>query len=220
MLLLVGLGNPGPRYAGNRHNIGFMAVDEIVRRHDFGPWRRRFKSLTAEGRIGGRRVLAIKPETYMNESGRAVGEALRFFKLDPESILVFHDELDLKPGKVRVKQGGGAAGHNGLRSLDAHVGSDYRRVRMGIGHPGHKDRVQPYVLRDFSKAEAPLAEKMVDAVAGEIPRLLNGDDEGFMSRVAFLVAPPRPKPPPPPKPQTPPKAAEGGTREDSAADKD
>ncbi len=203
MLLLVGLGNPGARYARNRHNIGFKAVDEIVRRHGFGPWRRRFQGRLAEGRIGGARILALEPETYMNESGRAVGEALRFFKLDPEAVLVFHDDLDLRPGKVKVKRGGGHAGHNGLRSLDAHIGRDYRRVRLGIGHPGHKDQVHPYVLRDFPKAEEPLVAKVVDAVAGEIGRLIADDDGGFMSRVAHLTAPPRPKPPPKPGPPKP-----------------
>jgi PTH1 family peptidyl-tRNA hydrolase len=196
MLLLVGLGNPGPRYTCNRHNIGYMAVDEIVRRHGFGPWRRRFQGQCADGRIDALKVLALKPETYMNESGRSVGEAMRFYKLEPEAVLVFHDDLDLRPGKVKVKRGGGHAGHNGLRSLDAHIGRDYRRVRLGIGHPGHKDQVHPYVLRDFPKAEEPLVAKVVDAVAGEIGRLIAGDDGAFMSRVAHLTTPPRPKPPP------------------------
>ena len=200
MLLLVGLGNPGPRYAGNRHNIGYMAVDEIVRRHGFGPWRRRFQGQLAEGRLGAFKLLALKPETYMNESGRAVGEALRFYKLEPSAVLVFHDELDLRFGKVKVKQGGGAGGHNGLRSLDAHIGRDYRRVRLGIGHPGHKDLVHPYVLKDFSKDEVKTVEKLIDAVASELPKLIAGDDGAFMSRVAFLMEPPKPKPP---KPETP-----------------
>ncbi len=208
MLLLVGLGNPGSRYARHRHNIGYMVVDEIVRRHGFGPWRRRFQGQTAEGRIGTTRLLAFKPETYMNESGRAVGEALRFYKLEPEAVLVIHDDLDLRPGKVKTKLGGGAGGHNGLRSLDAHIGRDYRRVRLGIGHPGHKDRVEGYVLHDFPKAEEPLVARLIDAVAGELPRLLDGDSEGFMSRVAHLVQPPKPKQPKPkpPKPDPPPGA--------------
>ncbi len=195
MLLLVGLGNPGPRYARNRHNIGYMAVDEIVRRHGFGPWRRRFQGQCAEGRMGTVKALALKPETYMNESGRSVGEAIRFYKLAPEMVLVFHDDLDLRPGKVKVKRGGGHAGHNGLRSLDAHIGRDYVRVRLGIGHPGHKDLVEPYVLKDFPKAEDPLVAKLVEAVAAELPKLIGGDEGAFMSRVAHLMAPPRPKAP-------------------------
>ena len=199
MLLLVGLGNPGPRYAGNRHNIGYMAVDEIVRRHDFGPWRGRFQGHLCEGRMGGLRLLALKPETYMNESGRSVGEALRFFKLMPEALLVFHDDLDLRLGKVKVKQGGGAGGHNGLRSIDAHIGRDYRRVRLGIGHPGHKDLVHPYVLSDFTKDEAKTAAKLLDAVAGELPKLIAGDEGAFMSRIAHLMTPPKPKPAPRPE---------------------
>ncbi len=189
MLLLVGLGNPGPRYAGNRHNIGFMALDEIARRHGFGPWRGRFQGQAAEGRLDGLKLLALKPETYMNESGRAVGEALRFYKLEPAALFVFHDEIDLRFGKVKVKLGGGPGGHNGLRSIDAHVGRDYWRVRLGVGHPGHKDLVHPHVLKDFSKDEAKTVAKLLDAVAGELPKLLAGDEGAFMSRVAFLMAP-------------------------------
>lgn len=195
MLLLVGLGNPGPKYEKNRHNIGFMAVDEIVRRHSFGAWRARFQALTAEGSIGGQKVLAIKPVTYMNESGRAVGEALRFYKLEPSDAIVIYDELDLKPGKIRVRQGGGLAGHNGLRSINAHVGNDFRRVRVGIGHPGDKARVHGHVLGDFAKAELPLVGRIVDAIADAMPVLLAGDDGAFMSKVALLVFPPPPKPP-------------------------
>jgi len=194
MQLLVGLGNPGPRYAGNRHNIGFMAVDEIVRRHGFGPWRGRFQGQVAEGRLKALKLLALKPETFMNESGRAVGEALRFYKLEPSALIVFHDEIDLRFGKVKVKRGGGPGGHNGLRSIDAHVGRDYWRVRLGVGHPGHKDLVHPHVLKDFSKDEAKTVAKLLDAVAGELPKLLAGDDGAFMSRVAFLMAPPKPEP--------------------------
>jgi PTH1 family peptidyl-tRNA hydrolase len=197
MFLIAGLGNPGPRYAGNRHNIGFMAVDEIVRRHGFGPWRGRFQGQVAEGRLDGQKLLALKPETYMNESGRAVGEALRFYKVEPAALFVFHDEIDLRFGKVKVKRGGGPGGHNGLRSIDAHVGQDYWRVRLGVGHPGHKDLVHPHVLKDFSKDEAKTVEKLLDAVAGELPKLIAGDDGAFMSRVAFLMAPPKPKPEPP-----------------------
>jgi PTH1 family peptidyl-tRNA hydrolase len=206
MLLLVGLGNPGPRHARNRHNIGFMALDEIVRRHGFGPWRVRFQGLLAEGRIGDEKLLALKPETYMNESGRSVGEAVRFYKLDLPRVFVFHDEIDLRPGRIRVKRGGGAGGHNGLRSLDSHIGRDYWRVRLGVGHPGDKDLVHGYVLQDFAKAETTWRDKLIDAVAAELPLLLEGDDGAFMSRVAHAVHPPRPKPPKPPEspPDSPP----------------
>lgn len=213
-LLLVGLGNPGPRHAHNRHNIGFMALDEIARRHGFGPWRTRFQAQLAEGRIGSHRVLALKPMTYMNESGRAVGAAVRFYKLDPAQVTVLHDEIDLRPGKVKVKTGGGPGGHNGLRSLDAHIGRDYRRVRLGVGHPGHKDLVEGYVLQDFAKAETARRDKLLEAVAEELPRLLEGDEGAFMSRVAHLVSPPKPKPAAPePGPQgtrAPPPAGEDG----------
>lgn len=195
MHLLVGLGNPGPRYQYNRHNIGFMAVDEIVRRHAFSPWRRRFQGEICEGQIGGRKALAFKPQTFMNDSGRAVGEVVRFYKFAPEEILVLYDELDLMPGKVRVKTGGGAGGHNGIRSLDAHIGKDYRRVRLGIGHPGHKDAVVGYVLKDFAKTDRAWLEKLIAAVADEMPRLLKGDDSGFMSQVGQAVFPPPPRPP-------------------------
>ncbi len=198
MLLLVGLGNPGPKHAQNRHNIGFLAVDEIVRRHGFGPWRARFQGLVSEGRMGTEKVLVLKPETYMNESGRAVGEALRFFKLEPDEVFVFYDEIDLAPAKLRVKLGGGTAGHNGLRSLNAHIGPDFWRIRMGVGHPGRKELVHRHVLSDFSKAEWPAMEKLIDAVAAELPKLLSGDDGGFMSRVAHLTAPPKPKTEPKP----------------------
>ena len=196
MLLLVGLGNPGPKYAQNRHNIGFLAVDEIVRRHGFGPWRARFQGLASEGRMGTQKILVLKPETYMNESGRAAGEALRFYKLEPDEVFVFYDEIDLAPAKLRVKLGGGTAGHNGLRSLSAHIGPDFWRIRMGVGHPGRKELVQRHVLSDFTKAEWPAMEKLIDAVAAELPKLLGGDDSSFMSRVAFLTAPPKPKPDP------------------------
>jgi PTH1 family peptidyl-tRNA hydrolase len=191
MLLLVGLGNPGPRHAAQRHNVGFMAVDLIVRRHGFSGWRKRFQGEVAEGHLGGRRVLALKPMTYMNDSGQSVGEAARFHKLALNDVVVFHDELDLAPGKVRVKTGGGAGGHNGIRDLDAHLGADYRRVRIGIGHPGHKDLVYGYVLQDFSKSEREdWLGRVLDAVATEAPLLAGGhkvDDEKFMSRVAFLT---------------------------------
>ena len=193
MRLLVGLGNPGPRHAGNRHNIGFMAVDEVVRRHSFGPWRARFQGQVAEGRIGQHKILALKPETYMNESGRAVGAALRFYKLDPNEVIVLYDEIDIKPGKIKVKLDGGHAGHNGLRSIDAHIGKGYWRVRLGVGHPGDKDLVHAHVLHDFAKGEQAWLEPLLEAVAEELPRLVDGDDGGFMSRVAHRTAPPKPK---------------------------
>lgn len=200
MLLLVGLGNPGQRYANNRHNIGFMAVDEVVRRHSFGPWRSKFQGQLSEGRIGHEKVLILKPETFMNESGRAVGEAIRFYKLEPEQVIVVYDEIDLVPGKIKVKKGGGAGGHNGLRSMDSHIGQDYWRVRLGVGHPGDKNLVHSHVLGDFSKADTVWRDKLLDAVAAEISLLLAGDSGSFMSRVAQVMNPPRPKPPRPPKP--------------------
>jgi PTH1 family peptidyl-tRNA hydrolase len=216
MLLLVGLGNPGPQYANNRHNIGFMAVDEIVRRHGFSPWRSRFQAQVAEGHIGAHRVLAIKPQTFMNESGRAVGEAVRFYKLESDQVIVIYDEIDLRFGKVKVKTGGGAGGHNGIRSLDAHIGRDYRRVRLGIDRPEHKEQVHGHVLQDFAKAERPGVEKLIDAVVSELPLLLDGDEGSFMSRVAFLTAPPRrPKPKPAPKPEAKPDS-DSATPEDGA----
>ena len=208
MLLLVGLGNPGPKYEKNRHNIGFMAVDEIVRRHSFGAWRARFQALTSEGQLGGHKVLAMKPTTYMNESGRAVGEALRFFRLAPSDVIVIYDELDLVPGKVRVRQGGGLAGHNGLRSIDAHIGNEFRRVRVGIGHPGDKRRVHGHVLSDFAKADQPVMARVVDAIAEAIPILVAGDDGAFMSRVALLVFPP-PEKPARPDDEPPPREGDG-----------
>lgn len=200
MLLLVGLGNPGAKYAHNRHNIGFMAVDEIVRRHDFGPWRSKFDAEIAEGRMGGEKVLAMKPQTYMNESGRAVGKAVQFFKIPIHKIVVIHDELDLAPGKVRMKTGGGHAGHNGLRSIDAHAGNAYRRVRIGIGHPGRKELVTHWVLGDFAKADADWLDPLLDAVAGAAPHLAQGEDSRFQSEVARNAAPPTPDKPAPDKP--------------------
>lgn len=197
MLLVVGLGNPGPGHARNRHNIGFMAVDEIARCHGFGPLRARFDGLIGEGKIAGLRVLALKPLTYMNESGRSVSQAMRYFKLEPNQVAVIHDELDLAAGKVKVKIGGGAAGHNGLRSIDAHIGQDYRRVRLGIGHPGVRELVHGYVLQDFARAEQDGVAKLVDAVAKALPILVAGDDNGFMNRVTVLTRPPRPKKPKP-----------------------
>lgn len=193
MWLIVGLGNPGREYSNNRHNIGFMAVEAIAQRHRFTPWRRRFQGQSAEGNIGSDRVLALMPFTFMNVSGQAVGEALRFFKLAPEQVIALHDDLDLPPGKVRVKQGGGHGGHNGLRSLDAHIGKNYWRVRLGIGHPGDKALVHDYVLHDFAKTDKIWLDPLLDTVAAECPLILEGAAEKFMSRLALAVpAPPRP----------------------------
>ncbi len=194
MLLVVGLGNPGPRYAGNRHNIGFMALDAVMRRHGFGPARTKFHGEIAEGRLAGRRVLALKPMTYMNDSGRAVLAAASFYRIAPPDILVLHDELDLAAGKIRVKRGGGHGGHNGLRSIHAHVGPDYRRLRFGIGHPGHREAVSPHVLKDFAKVDTEWRDKLLDAVAEHFPLLAAGDDSGFMNKIALVMAPPRRRP--------------------------
>ena len=197
MLLLVGLGNPGPKYERNRHNIGFMAVDEIVRRHSFAAWRGRFQALTAEGHFGGEKVMTMKPTTFMNESGRAVGEAARFFKLAPEDVVVLHDELDLAFGKVRIKQGGGHAGHNGLRSIDAHLGNNYARIRLGIGHPGDKAHVHGHVLSDFAKAEEADLSTLIDAIGDAAPMLANPEQHNaFMTKVALAIKPPPEKKPP------------------------
>jgi peptidyl-tRNA hydrolase, PTH1 family len=192
MLLFVGLGNPGQKYENNRHNIGFMAVDNIVHRHNFSPWRSRFQGKTSEGRVGTEKVLILKPETFMNESGRAVGEAIRFFKIAPEDVFVFYDELDLAPGKLRIKKAGGSGGHNGIKSIDAHIGKEYWRLRMGIGHPG-KERVTGHVLGDFSKADQDWLSKEIDAISQHIDLLVKGDTPGFMSKVAQEVAPLKPK---------------------------
>ena len=191
MRMVVGLGNPGPKYRNNRHNIGFMAADEIVRRHRLSAPRSKFQGDISEGDIGGERVLVLKPATFMNESGRSVGDAVRFYKLAPEDIIVIYDEIDLAAEKIRVKQGGGHAGHNGLRSIDSHIGKDYWRVRLGVGHPGDKGRVTGHVLRDFSKADKQWVDKTLDAVADAIPYLLNSDSSAFTSRVALLTQPPK-----------------------------
>jgi peptidyl-tRNA hydrolase, PTH1 family len=191
MRLFVGLGNPGPKYAMNRHNIGYMAVDRIASNHGFAPWRKAFRGQTAEGRLGGDKVLLLKPETFMNLSGESVRAALDFYKLDPADIVVFHDELDLAPGKCRIKQGGGHAGHNGLRSLHAHVGDSYGRVRLGIGHPGHKDRVSGYVLHDFAKADLDWLEDLLSGISDGAPALAAGDAARFQNAVALRTAPPR-----------------------------
>ena len=187
MLVIAGLGNPGARHARNRHNIGFMAVDAIAERGRFGPFRARHQGLAADGLIGGERVMLLEPQTYMNESGRSVGEALRYHKLDLSALVVIHDELDLAPGKVRVKVGGGDAGHNGLRSITAHLGTDYKRVRLGIGHPGDKALVHNYVLSDFAKSEAGWVEAVCRAVAEAAPLLVAGQDASFQNRVHLAI---------------------------------
>ncbi len=191
MQLWVGLGNPGPRHAGNRHNVGFMALDRIAADHGFGPWRRAFKGEVADGRIGPARVLLLKPLTYMNLSGEAVRAALDFHKLAAADITVFHDELDLAPGRLRLKQGGGHAGHNGLRSIHAHVGEAYARVRLGIGHPGVKEAVAGYVLQDFAKADASWLDDLLRGLSEGAPALAAGDGPGFLNAVARRLTPAR-----------------------------
>lgn len=187
MRLFVGLGNPGTKYAGHRHNIGFMVVDEIARRHGFAPWRRRFQGETSEGTFGADRVVLLKPATYMNESGRAAQEAAKFFKLPHDNVIVFHDEIELPPAKLRVKVGGGNAGHNGLRSLTEHIGNDYKRVRMGVGHPGVKEMVPNYVLHDFSKEDRGWVEAMIDAIAANAALLATGQDSTFQNKVHLAM---------------------------------
>ena len=187
MLLIVGLGNPGSGYAGNRHNIGFMAVEAIAKCHGIGPFRRRFQGVSAEGPLGGERVLLLLPGTFMNDSGRAVAEAVNFYKLGLPDIVVVHDEIDLEPGKVRVKTGGGSAGHNGLRSISSHVGNDYRRVRIGVGHPGVKDMVQAYVLSDFAKSERDWVEALCGLVADNAGLLAKGEDASFQNKVHLAM---------------------------------
>jgi PTH1 family peptidyl-tRNA hydrolase len=187
MRLVVGLGNPGTEHVGNRHNIGFMVVQEIARRHGFPPWRRRFQGVATEGAVGSERLLLLLPGTYMNESGRAVGEAAHFYKLGLDDIVVVHDEVDLPAGKVRVKAGGGVAGHNGLRSITAHVGNDYRRVRVGIGHPGDKELMLRHVLGDFAKAERPWVEALCGVIADNVALLAKGDDATFQNKVHLAM---------------------------------
>lgn len=210
MLLFAGLGNPGTQYQNNRHNVGFMAADAIARRHSFSPWTKKFKGLIAEGNIAGEKIILIKPQTFMNLSGQSVGEALRFYKLAPSALTVLYDELDLVAGKVRVKVGGGAGGHNGIRSLDQHVGKDYRRVRIGIGHPGVKEMVHGHVLGDFAKADKDWLEPLLDTIADSAGLLAKGDDSGFMNKVTVglrdLLQPTSADDTPPqkaPKPQAP-----------------
>ena len=195
MRLVVGLGNPEPRYAFNRHNIGFLAVDRLVRRHEFAPFRAKFAGKIAEGRVAGERVLALKPMTFMNLSGESVGACAQFLKIAPAEIAVIHDEIDLPPGKLRVKLGGGSAGHNGLRSIDAAIGPDYWRVRVGVGHPGIKELVQPYVLQDFDAEDRLWVAPLLDAIAEALPLLVQDNAQGFMTKVALILKPPPPKPP-------------------------
>ncbi|WP_319545208.1 aminoacyl-tRNA hydrolase [Ruegeria conchae] len=191
MKLFVGLGNPGQKYARNRHNIGFMALERIAEDHGFGPWKSKFQAEIAEGRLGGQKVLLVKPQTFMNRSGQSVGEAMRFYKLDSTDVTVFHDELDLAPGKVRVKAGGGHAGHNGLRSIHEHISPAYDRVRLGIGHPGRKEMVSPYVLSDFAKADADWLDSVLRGVSDGAHYLADDESGKFMNAVALRTAPPR-----------------------------
>ena len=220
MQIFAGLGNPGPKYAGNRHNIGFMALDRIAEEHGFSPWKARFQGEVAEGRLGSEKVILLKPTTFMNLSGQSVGEAMRFYKLEPEDVTVFHDELDLAPGKLKVKTGGGHAGHNGLRSMHAHIGENYRRVRLGIGHPGRKDLVSHYVLHDFAKADQDWLDDLMRGIAEGAPELAEGRNDKFLNAVALRTAPARsskteakpkpadtaPEPKPAPEPEADPEA--------------
>lgn len=191
MKLIVGLGNPGAKYARNRHNIGFMAVDRIADDHGFGPWKSKFQGRISEGRLGREKILLLKPETFMNRSGQSVGEAMRFYKIGVEDVIVIHDELDLVPGKARVKQGGGHAGHNGLRSLHGHITDAYMRVRLGIGHPGRKEAVPGYVLHDFARVDADWLDDLLRGISDGAPHLGDGDGGRFMNAVALRTAPPR-----------------------------
>ncbi len=200
MKLFVGLGNPGAKYAANRHNIGFMALDRIAADHGFGSWQKKFQGEICQGMLGGAKVALLKPMTFMNLSGQAVGEAMRFYQLEPADLMVFHDELDLAPGKLRLKQGGGHAGHNGLRSLHAHVGPEYARVRLGIGHPDHKDKVAPYVLSDFAKSDQDWLDDLLRGISDGAAALASGDGARFSNAVALRTAPARKSSPPAPKP--------------------
>jgi peptidyl-tRNA hydrolase, PTH1 family len=199
MILLVGLGNPGEKYARQRHNIGFMAVDEIIRRHNFSPERKRFQGLICEGTLNGEKALVLKPQTYMNESGRSVGEAMRFYKLEPSDVVVMHDELDLPAAKVRIKTGGGAAGNNGIRSIVSHIGAEFRRLRIGIGHPGDRARVSSHVLGDFAKADKAWLDPLLNAIAEAAPLLAEGKDSTFANKVHLILNPPQHKKPKPEK---------------------
>ena len=219
MRLFVGLGNPGDKYAGNRHNIGFMALDRIAEDHGFSPWRSKFQGEVSEGKFGSDKVILLKPMTFMNKSGQSVGEAMRFYKLDSTDITVLHDELDLAPGKCRVKAGGGHAGHNGLRSVNQHIGPHYDRVRLGIGHPGHKDAVAGYVLRDFAKADQEWLDDLMRGISDGAEHLARDDGGKFMNAVALRVAPPRSsttKPKPKPAKAPPPQQAEPDPAEEKS----
>ncbi|MEM9813408.1 MAG: aminoacyl-tRNA hydrolase [Pseudomonadota bacterium] len=207
MKLVIGLGNPGAKYARNRHNIGFMAVEAIAAAHGFGPWRDKFQGQLSEGRFGSAKALLLKPTTYMNNSGQSAAAAIRFYKLSLEDVIVFYDELDLQPGKCRVKRGGGTAGHNGIRSLHAHIGPDYLRVRLGIGHPGDKRLVSNHVLGDFAKADQDWLDALLAGIADGAPSLVSGDESGFMNAVALRTAPPRTAPKQPPAAEPPSQAA-------------
>ena len=204
MKLIVGLGNPGDKYAGNRHNVGFMAVDRIAREHRFGPWKKKFQGLAADGEIGAEKVMLLKPQTYMNESGRSVGEAVRFLKVPIGDLIVLYDEIDLAPGKLQAETGGGNAGHNGLRSISAHLENDYVRVRIGVGHPGVKELVAQWVLNDFAKNEREELAELLDAVAKAAPHLAKGDDAKFLNGIALAT-------------QSPKEAAKSEASKDSAA---
>jgi len=187
MLLIVGLGNPGPKYAGNRHNFGFMAADALARGHGFAPWKKKFRGEIAEGSIAGVKTLLLKPQTFYNDAGHAVGEAAKFYKLAPHDVIVFYDEIDLAPGRFRMKRGGGAAGNNGIRSVSAWFGDDFRRARMGTGHPGHKDKVMGYVLSDFPKSDHAWRDALLDAIVKAAPLLAAGDDEKYQGEVMRLA---------------------------------
>lgn len=208
MKLFVGLGNPGTKYQDNRHNIGFRAVERIAADHGFGPWKAKFQGMISDGRLGGEKVMLLKPATFMNLSGQSVGEAARFHKIDPADIIVFHDEIDLAPGRVRVKSGGGHAGHNGLRSLHAHVGDAYARVRIGVGHPGRKEAVAGYVLHDFARADDAWITPMLDGIAEGAPGLAAGDSAGFLNALGKHMKPPAPRKPKPDKRDAPAPPAE------------
>ena len=213
MLLIAGLGNPGPQYAKNRHNVGFMAADAIARRHSFSGFSRKFRGEIAEGTLAGEKALLLKPMTFMNLSGDSVGEAMRFYKLTPSDIIVMHDELDLAPGKLKLKTGGGNGGHNGLKSIDAHCGKDYKRLRIGIGHPGHKDRVNPHVLGDFAKSDQEWLQPLLDAIADNAELMAKGDDAGFLNKIALATGDAAPRPA---KPEKKTETAAGGKAKPSA----
>lgn len=219
MKLFVGLGNPGAKYAGNRHNIGFMAVDQIAASHGFSPWKSKFSGLMAEGRLGRERIVLLKPATFMNLSGQSVSAAMQYFKLTPDDVTVFHDELDLAPGKVRLKTAGGHAGHNGLRSIHQHIGDAYHRVRIGIGHPGHKDRVAGYVLHDFAKSDAEWIDNLMQGIDKGIVDLASGNGPNFLNAIAQRPSPKRPasRPELPAKKPEQPEAATDATNDNRSA---